>query len=137
MPSLKSVHITTGEKPNTEPTERSNSPAVISSVMASAIMPSSGVKASRLPMLSIDRNVAFSSGERDDGADEQDERPDLRLGEEAAETGPRACPRSMAAWRWSLLVRLMSGTHRAAMCPTALGAWLAREAGTEVPASCR
>src|SRR5215207_4838249 len=47
-PALKSVHISTGEKPKTEPTERSNSPDVISSVMASAIRPSSTVKASVL-----------------------------------------------------------------------------------------
>ena len=33
-PVLNRVHIRTGEKPNTEPTERSNSPAVISSVIA-------------------------------------------------------------------------------------------------------
>ncbi len=50
-PSLKSVHMSTGAKPNTEPTDKSNSPAIISKVMARAIIPSSGIKASRLPRL--------------------------------------------------------------------------------------
>ena len=54
-PLLNSVHISTGEKPNTEPTERSNSPEVISSVIASAIRPSSTVKASVLEMFCGDR----------------------------------------------------------------------------------
>src|SRR5882757_6104724 len=54
-PLLNSVHISTGEKPNSEPTERSNSPDVISSVMASAISPSSTVKASVLEMFCGDR----------------------------------------------------------------------------------
>ena len=54
-PWLKSVHIITGAKPNSEPTERSNSPAVISSVIASAMRPSSTVKVSVLEMLRIDR----------------------------------------------------------------------------------
>ena len=54
-PALNSVHITTGAKPNSEPTERSNSPAVISSVIASAMSPSSTVKVSVLLMLRIDR----------------------------------------------------------------------------------
>jgi hypothetical protein len=59
MPVLKSVHITTGAKPKTEPTDRSNSPDVIRSVMASAISPSSTVKVSALPMLPSDRNVGL------------------------------------------------------------------------------
>ena len=50
-PVLNSVHIITAEKPNTEPTERSNSPAVISSVIGRAIRPSSTVKVSVLPIL--------------------------------------------------------------------------------------
>ena len=54
-PALKSVHISTGEKPNSEPTERSNSPEVISSVIASAMRPSSTVKASVLEMFCGDR----------------------------------------------------------------------------------
>ena len=54
-PLLESVHISTGEKPNTEPTERSNSPEVISSVIASAIRPSSTVKASVLLIFPGDR----------------------------------------------------------------------------------
>ena len=58
-PELKSVHITTGAKPNTEPTERSNSPAVMSSVMARAISPSSTVKVSVFEMLSGDRNAGL------------------------------------------------------------------------------
>src|SRR5947209_3692002 len=45
----------TGAKPNSEPTERSNSPAVINSVIASAIRPSSTVNVSVLDMLSTDR----------------------------------------------------------------------------------
>ena len=46
--SLMSVHMSTAENPKTEPTERSNSPAVMSRVMPSAIMPSSAVNTSRL-----------------------------------------------------------------------------------------
>ena len=53
---LNSVHMMTAEKPNTEPTDRSNSPDVISKVMASAMRPSSTVKASVLLMFSSDRN---------------------------------------------------------------------------------
>ena len=54
-PALNSVHISTGEKPKSEPTERSNSPEVISSVMASAISPSSTVKTSVLEMFCGER----------------------------------------------------------------------------------
>ncbi len=61
MPSLKKNHISTGAKPNTEPTDRSNSPDVISSVMARATMPSSGVNASRLPMLRVEAKAPFNS----------------------------------------------------------------------------
>jgi hypothetical protein len=50
IPALNRVHIRTGEKPNNEPTERSNSPAVIRSVMLSAMRPSSTVKASVFEM---------------------------------------------------------------------------------------
>ena len=56
--SLATVHMMTAVKPKTEPTERSNSPAVMSSVMARAIMPSSGVKAMRLLMLPTEMKVA-------------------------------------------------------------------------------
>ena len=59
VPALNSAHITTGAKPKTEPTERSNSPDVIRSVMASAIRPSSTVKVSALPMLVSDRNAGL------------------------------------------------------------------------------
>ena len=59
--SLATVHMTTAVKPKTEPTERSNSPDVMSSVMAKAIMPSSGVKAMRLLMLPTEMKVADSS----------------------------------------------------------------------------
>src|ERR1700759_1731172 len=44
--------MTTGAKPKTETTERSNSPAVMRSVMASAMRPSSTVKVSVLETLS-------------------------------------------------------------------------------------
>ena len=54
-PLLNSVHISTGEKPNSEPTDRSNSPDVISNVMASAIRPSSTVKASVFEIFCGDR----------------------------------------------------------------------------------
>src|SRR6478672_1177415 len=54
-PLLNSVHISTGEKPNRDPTDRSNSPDVISKVIASAIRPSSTVKASVLEMFCGDR----------------------------------------------------------------------------------
>ena len=46
-----------GAKPKTEPTDRSNSPAVISSVIPKVIMPSSGVKANRLLMLLAERKA--------------------------------------------------------------------------------
>src|ERR1700743_2901941 len=49
--------MTTGAKPNTEPTEESNAPAVMRSVMASAIRPSSTVKVSVLETLSGERNA--------------------------------------------------------------------------------
>ena len=55
-PLLKSVHISTGANPKSEPTERSNSPAVIRSVIASAISPSSTVKVSVFEILSGERN---------------------------------------------------------------------------------
>ena len=58
-PVLYKVHISTGQNPNSEPTERSNSPDVISKVMASAISPSSTVKASMLPMLRDDKNAGL------------------------------------------------------------------------------
>ena len=54
-PLLNRVHMSTAEKPKTEPTERSNSPDVISKVIASAIRPSSTVKASVLLMFWSDR----------------------------------------------------------------------------------
>ena len=56
---LNSVHIITAEKPNTEPTERSNSPAVISSVIGRAIRPSSTVKVSVLPILPAEMNCGL------------------------------------------------------------------------------
>ena len=56
---LKSVHMITGENPNTDPTERSNSPDVINSVMARAIKPSSTVKVSALLMLVSDKNAGL------------------------------------------------------------------------------
>ena len=59
VPALNSAHITTGAKPKTEPTERSNSPEVISRVMASAIRPSSTVKVSALPTLVSDMNAGL------------------------------------------------------------------------------
>src|ERR1700686_3278367 len=46
-----------GAKPKTEPTARSNSPAVISSVIPKVIMPSSGVKANKLLMLLVERKA--------------------------------------------------------------------------------
>jgi len=62
---LKSVHISTGAKPNSQPTERSNSPAVISSVMASAMRPSSTVKVSVFEILSMDRKYSWRQLEGD------------------------------------------------------------------------
>ena len=58
-PVLYKVHMSTGQNPNSEPTERSNSPDVISKVIASAISPNSTVKASMLPMLRDDRNAGL------------------------------------------------------------------------------
>src|ERR1700688_111881 len=46
-----------GAKPKTEPTDRSNSPAVMSSVIPSVIMPSSGVKANKLLILLVERKA--------------------------------------------------------------------------------
>src|ERR1700730_14230206 len=46
-----------GAKPKSEPTDRSNSPAVISSVIPKVIMPSSGVKANKLLMLLVERKA--------------------------------------------------------------------------------
>ena len=54
-PALNSVHMTTGANPNSDPTDRSNSPAVISSVIASAMSPSSTVKVRVLLILRTDR----------------------------------------------------------------------------------
>src|SRR5258705_3124359 len=51
----------TGPSAKTAPTDRSNSPAVSSSVMASAMMPSSGRKAIMLEMLSGDRKFGLAS----------------------------------------------------------------------------
>ena len=77
VPALKSAHITTGAKPKTEPTERSNSPDVIRSVMASAIRPSSTVKVSALPMLVSDRNAGIDRREDDQHQHEKHQRPEL------------------------------------------------------------
>ena len=60
MPALlNKVHISTAEKPKTDPMERSNSPAVISSVMARAISPSSTVNAMMLLRLLSDRKAGL------------------------------------------------------------------------------
>src|SRR5215204_3273886 len=59
-PLLNKVHINTGVKPKSEPTDRSNSPDVISSVIASAIKPNSTVKASVLLMFCGDRKSGFT-----------------------------------------------------------------------------
>ena len=58
-PALNSVHMITGVRPKSEPTDRSNSPDVISSVIASATRPSSTENASVLLMLSVDRNCGL------------------------------------------------------------------------------
>ncbi len=80
---MNSVHISTGEKPNSEPTERSNSPDVISSVIASAIRPSSTVKASVLEMFCGDRKSWLIAPEDDDLDDEQHERAEFRPRDQA------------------------------------------------------
>ena len=54
-PALNRVHISTGAKPNSDPTDRSNSPEVISSVIASAMRPGSTVNTSVLEMFCGDR----------------------------------------------------------------------------------
>ena len=46
-----------GANPNTEPTERSNSPEVINKVIPRVIIPSSGVNASMLLMFAGERNA--------------------------------------------------------------------------------
>ena len=51
--------MSTGEKPKTDPTERSNSPDVMSSVMASAMRPSSTVKVRMLLMFSGERKLGL------------------------------------------------------------------------------
>ena len=84
-PALNSVHITTGAKPNTEPTDRSNSPEVISSVIASAIRPSSTVKASVLQMLSSDRKSRLIAVEHDELDDQQHQRAELGPRDQALE----------------------------------------------------
>ena len=56
---LKRVHMTTGVKPKTDPTDRSNSPDVINRVIASAMSPSSTVKVSALLMFVSDRNAGL------------------------------------------------------------------------------
>ncbi len=58
-PLLNSAHIRTGVRPKSEPTDRSNSPAVIKSVMASAIKPSSTEKASRFDTFWTDRKAGL------------------------------------------------------------------------------
>ena len=83
IPWLNRVHITIGEKPNTAPTERSNSPAVIRSVIASAIRPSSTVKTSVLRDVERRQEVRVDRGEHDQLDHEQDERPELGLGDQA------------------------------------------------------
>ena len=73
---LYRVHMSTGQNPNSEPTERSNSPAVISRVMASAISPNSTVKASMLPML---RDLP----EDENHGDQQDKRAEFGARQDA------------------------------------------------------
>ena len=85
MPVLNSVHISTGAKPKTEPTERSNSPAVISSVIASAMRPSSTVKVRVLETLSGERKRRVDRGEEDELGHEQHQRAELGHGDEALE----------------------------------------------------
>ncbi len=77
-PALNSVHISTGEKPKTEPTERSNSPDVISSVMASAIRPSSTVKASVLLTFCGDRKLGLMPQKTAISSRSRHERTELR-----------------------------------------------------------
>ena len=105
---MKSVHISTGEKPNTEPTERSNSPDVISSVIASAMRPSSTVKVSVLLMFSGDRKSGLIAAEDGELDDEEHERPELGPGDQAPDertfasspiTGSRAAEGSSAVRR--------------------------------------
>ncbi len=73
-PVLNRVHMITGAMPKTEPTERSNSPEVMSSVMPRAMRPSSTVKLSVLLMLRgerkswlIDQNAMSSTIRRTRG----------------------------------------------------------------------
>ena len=73
-PPLNSVHISTGEKPNSDPTERSNSPDVISSVIVRAMRPSSTVNASVLLMFCRGQKVGIDRPEARQFDDEQDER---------------------------------------------------------------
>ncbi len=56
---LNRVHITTGVNPNTEPTDRSNSPLVISKVIARAIRPSSTVKVNAFDMFVSDMKAGL------------------------------------------------------------------------------
>ena len=86
-PPLKSVHISTGAKPNTEPTERSNSPDVISSVMASAIRPSSTVKASVLLMFCGDRKSWLIAQKTTSSTTSRTKRPEFGPGDQAAGEG--------------------------------------------------
>ncbi len=90
---LNSVHISTGEKPNTEPTDRSNSPEVISSVIASAISPSSTVKASMLLMFSGDRKSWLIDQNDEQFDHQQHERPELGPGDQplSRALSPPAC----------------------------------------------
>jgi len=56
---LNNVHMTTGVKPKTDPTERSNSPEVISNVIARAMSPSSTVNVRALLMLVSDKKAGL------------------------------------------------------------------------------
>ena len=65
------------QKPNTEPTERSNSPEIIRRVIPNAIIPTSGVNARKLLMLPR-KGTWRSHGESDHSDHEQNKRPELR-----------------------------------------------------------
>ena len=89
VPLLNSVHITTALKPKTDPTERSNSPAVMSRVMAKRDQPELHREGQDVADVEQRHEVGVDGREHDEQHDEQHEGPELRARHEPPEEACR------------------------------------------------
>ena len=77
-PLLNSVHISTGEKPNTEPTDRSNSPERHQQRHRQRDQPQLDREGQRVADVLRRQEIGIERAEDDDLDQQQDERPHLR-----------------------------------------------------------